>query len=329
MAYGLNANATKAVGSSDNGSELQAFVYTVGLNYTAGSMVGLNTLAGGNASEARAINLSGAIAGYSRIGTSASSDRAVIWNGLTPTLLTNISGGTTAHANGLSDSGTAVGWVTVGGNRQAFSYSGGSMSILALDNNQFELGGSEALSISGDGRYISGKAKSATNLGEVHGFLFDTLTNTTYDMVSSSNTIGWGVSNNFASGQEAGGQGFRFNNTTHASDGAVTPFGGTGISYDVNNVGEFVGTELDANGDPTCAWLSDGSTTVNLNDRISNPNAVLLSATGVAEYHQMVTGGANFGGNTHGYLLVPEPASCAVLAIGVLGLLVRRRKEAR
>ena len=330
-AYGVNSNATKVVGVSDNGAEQQAFLYTMNNTYSGGVMAALSDLAGGNASEAHAINLSGQIAGFSRNSNTSSSERAVIWNGTTPTMLTNVAGGTTARAYGLSNNGTAVGFVTVAGFRQAFTYSAGTMNVLALDPSQFNINGSEALSISGDGRYIVGKANSVTALGEVHGFLYDTTNNATYDIVSSANTVAWGVSNSYSCGQESGGGlGWRYNNFTAVSSGAVTPHGGAGVAYDVNNVGEFVGAELDNSGNAIGAWLSDGTNTFDLNDRISNPGVTMLSANAVAEYDQMVAGTASFSGANRAFALVPEPSSCIGFALGLPALgLARRRHKAK
>lgn len=335
QAWGVRSDGTVVVGSSNNGSELQAFAYNLNAGFTGGTMVGLSTLVGGNAAEARAVNAAGVVAGYSRTGQNAATERAVVWNGVTPTQLTNVAGGTTARAYGISDAGTTVGWVTVNGVHQAFVHSVGTMTVLALDSNQFDVNGSEALGISPNGRYIVGKAISVAGgtAGETHGFVYDTQANTTTDVVSSANTIVWGVSNNYATGQESGiNSGFRLDNATFLSDGATTPHGGAGIGYAVNNAGVFVGTELDG-GIPTFAWVSSGfgvnQTTTDLNTLHGTAGATLQAATGVADLPGVFSGYGDFSGNQHAFLLiVPEPSSAAlVLPLLALAPLALRRKR--
>ena len=304
QAWGMRADGTMVVGSSLNGDgELQAFRYTVDPGFSSGAMSALPTLAGGNAAKARAINASGTIAGYSRIGTSAATERATVWSGGLASQLVNVAGGTTARAYGISNGGTAVGWVTVSGARRAFRWEGGSMTLLALDPSLFVPEGSEALAISPNGRYIVGKAQSVTNIGETNGFLYDTVTGTTTNIVNSTNTTANG-----------------------GSVGVGGPFGGQAAGYAVNAAGMYVGTEFDA-GAPTFGFVSDGNGATDLNSYHSAAGVSLQAGTGIADAPGVFSGYGDFNGSTRGFLLtIPEPSS-GLLTLLALPLPLRRRRK--
>ena len=108
QAWAIQSNGRVVVGVSDNGSAQQAFVYQVNAGFTGGTITALGFLVGGNAAEARAINASGLIVGYSR--DSGAIDQAVTWTGTSPTLITNTLLGSGARALGVSTGGIVVGW---------------------------------------------------------------------------------------------------------------------------------------------------------------------------------------------------------------------------
>ena len=135
-------------------------------------------------------------------------------------------------------------------------------------------------------------------------------------------------------GQESGiNSGFRLDNSTlgpaPVSVGAITPHGGTGIGYGVNNNGMFAGTELDS-GNPAFAWVSDGTNTGDLNDYHSAAGVTLQAGTGVSNTNNAISGWGDFNGNQHGFLItIPEPGTLPLVLLagaGALAIAVWRRK---
>ena len=326
-AWGISKDARTIVGSSLNGSGLtQAFRSDVASDYLSTSMTGLSFLSGGTEAQARAVSSAGVIAGYST--DSGAVRRAVVWNGITPTLISGLSGAGygESRAYGISDTGTVVGSVVVNGVKKVFTSTSGVTTLLNLDPASFDPGGdAEAFGISPDGRYIVGRAAAVT-VGEMHGFIYDTtdpLAN--WDVASSANTSINGVHNLHATGGDATGLGFVALNSTGSADGGRTESGDDAVGFGVNKQGYMVGTGLSGLGN--YAIYGDGPILHNLNDRFTAPAFSLTSATGIADvWHDAgIVGSGTFGGQTHAYFMVPEPASMITIGVGLCALACRRR----
>jgi len=319
------------------GSSLTASGLTQAFTWSAGTMSGLDFLTGGLTAEARGINLSGVIVGYSQ--DTLGQERAVLWSGLSPLDLGTL-GGNNARAFAISDTGTVVGWAENAlGQRQAFVYQSGALSALGLDTSLFQLEGSEAYGISANGRFVVGKALSASVLGETHAFVYDTVLGTTLDIVPSGNSIAWAATNTGVVGQFASGSdtfGFHYALGSGTSTQPPSLAGGAQLALGLSGNGLFVGTEtyLGPGGVGTVqhAWYGTATQATDLNARFG-PAQTLLTATGISHDSKFVVGSGQFGSETHAYItsIAPEGDGLPLLAAGLLPLfapLTRRRRVA-
>lgn len=351
QAWAIQSNGRVVVGVSDNGSAQQAFVYQVNAGFTGGTITALGFLVGGNAAEARAINASGLIVGYSR--DSGAIDQAVTWTGTSPTLITNTLLGSGARALGVSTGGIVVGWANkeipgIGVVQRAFVSVGGVMSALDLTglNPQHDPNAglnARALGISPDGRYVVGEYEIDNGGGgfDVHGFVYDRIS-----PASSYEFSAGGVGSARASNNSRA-VGNLFNGTDVVSSFSVhssvsigtlpTLSGGAGVANAINLAGFVVGSEtIFGVGQRATLWnaASLGASVTDLNSFHATVNT-LNEATGIADVSGVYTGWGTFSGQTHGFLLTPnassapEPGTLAFLTLGGTLILMRRRRILR
>jgi probable HAF family extracellular repeat protein len=351
QAFGIRPDGTVVVGSSLNASaQTQAFAWTANANFTGGSMTALNFLSGGTLAEARAINASGLVVGYSR--DSSAIDQAVTWSGTNPTLLSNTLGGSGARAFGVSTAGDVVGWARQsGGVQRAFVSVSGSMSALDLSNinaqHSVSVGhNARALGVSPNGRYVVGEYEVDNGAGgiETRGFVYDRTTPAnSYEFsaggvgsaIATNNTHAVGTVTNPPDPLAAFSS-----HSTGSSNFFPQLAGGAGAANAINAAGFAVGSETVAGlGQRALLWNSPstGATVTDMNTLHSTGN-VLNVATGIADTPDFYTGWGTFGGNQRAFLLalgaatVPEPGTIALLTIGGiggLGGLVARRRSRR
>lgn len=116
---------------------------------------------------------------------------------------------------------------------------------------------------------------------------------------------------------------------------AISGFGAYTITYAeaVNSSNAAVGTALTSGRSQRAFVWSSATGTVDLNTLLAPGQGVgyvLGDASSINDQGQ-IAGTAYFGNNNeiHAYLLtpVPEPATCVVAAMGVAGLLVRRKRK--
>jgi probable HAF family extracellular repeat protein len=339
-AWAVKSDGTVVVGSSLNATaQTQAFLWTANPTFTSGTMSPLNFLSGGTAAEARAINTVGLVAGYSRDGLAV--EQAVTWSGVTPTAISNTLGGSGARAFGVSTSGDVVGWARNGSGVQvAFVAVGGVMTALDLTVigtlHDPTLGHNErALGISPDGRYVVGEYDVDDGFGTtyVHAFVYDrTVPANSYEF--SSGGVGSARATN---GTSVVGTITNPPNALAAFGGVAggTDFlpqlaGATGIANGINASGVIGGSQtVSGLGQRAVIWDSPslGATVTDLNDLHATANT-LTEATSVADLLGIYTGNGTFSGQTHGFLMViPEPGTLALCAIGGVGILAKRRRS--
>jgi probable HAF family extracellular repeat protein len=340
-AWAVKSDGAVVVGSSLNATaQTQAFLWTANSTFTSGTMNALNFLAGGTAAEARAINTVGLVAGYSRDGSAV--EQAVTWSGVTPTAISNTLGGSGARAFGVSTSGDVVGWARNGSGVQvAFVAVGGVMTALdltVLGTLHDPVGFSHnarALAISPDGRYVVGEYDVDNGFGtpEVHAFVYDrTVPANSYEF--SSGGVGSARATNGTSvvgtitnppdalaafGGVGGGTGF-----------LPQLAGATGVASAINLTGVVGGTQFVTGlGQRAVFWDSPslGANVTDLNDLHSTGN-ILTDTTAIANVLNVYAGNGTFGGQTHGFLLVvPEPGTLALLLVGGMGIVAKRRTK--
>ncbi len=162
IALGIN-NAAQITGVSKNGSgEQRAFIWTD--NGGAGVMAALSSVVGGvgsSASEGRAINGSGWVAGVATLNGQL---RAALWSGagVNGTNLGIFADGNRTEAFALNESGLVAGYGTIGtGAERALVHNGAGWSEVGLIAGHY---GSRALAINNLGDVVGSSQPSANSL---------------------------------------------------------------------------------------------------------------------------------------------------------------------
>jgi len=289
--FGVN-NAGVVVGESGNGPS-KPFQY----NATTNAISDLGSLPGGSGGVANGINNAGTVVGAASNGQSV---RAFISNGTAEGPLVDLgtplgTSNSFARAYGISPSGIVAGVA-----RNASDST--SEPTLWVDDG---MGGYTPNTIGTPAGSVFGEAFAATDDGSAVGRYSDPISGQTraffYDGMSSTDL---GLL-----------PGETFDNAR---------------ALDINSSGQIVGYVADFDNAPSfggAAVLWDEGTIFDLNSLIpAGSGWNLLSAQGINELGQIV-GFGTLAGQTRAFVLtpIPEPASLALLAMGGLALLRRKR----
>jgi probable HAF family extracellular repeat protein len=332
-ALGIN-NLGQVVGDSYTSSGADhAFLYSNGIMSDLGTLPApLNV-----ASVATAINDQGQIIGSSSNNNDNNyAQDAFIYSDGSMTDLGTL-GGSYSGATGINNSGEVVGISFTSGDmtEEPFTYSsGGGMSVLNLPNSLPS--GSVASGINDAGQIVGAELNDDHT---VHLFLSMNGTTTDLGNFASSGIydLGAGGVNNVGQifgtyPDGSGSRSFLYSNGSLVDLGSIGGFltNATGI----NDSGEVVGTSfaaLDASGNDRAFLYANGAIT-DLNTLISPASSWLLEqANAINDLGQIVGVGINPLGQTDAFLLteVPEPGDLALIAIGLISVLMRRPRHRR
>lgn len=295
--------------------------------WDAGTMTELGTLPGRIDSLATDINDGGQVVGYSL--NYPSDQRAFLWEDGSMTDLGTL-GGAESWAFGINGGGQVVGYSTTeGGAQHAFVWDsvGGMQDIGTLGGSQ-----SYATGVNDSGQVVG---FSQTVSGAEHAFLWDSGTMTDLGTLGFDSRA-WAMNN---SGHVVGYSHFGTGSLDYRAflwrDGVMTDLGtlagGRSRAYDINDAGQVVGFSSSAAAGMEPFLWQDG-VMVDAKDLLV-PGSVFVpyQAHAINELGHIAGYGRVPGGDIHGFLMTPEPASCvlALLGLGFGGLYARRRRKSR
>jgi uncharacterized membrane protein len=284
------------------------------------------------------INDNGVVVGTGYTTSFFSGALPLIWQNGVLTQLPLPTGETVGRANDVNSSNVAVGSVGGGSLEAGVIYAGGAATrITATTGNGSFMRTANAIN---DGGWVAGNGIDPNNAAVNVGMVYDMTTGTAFSIGALSGLNGalaFDVSN---AGHVVGssmlnqGSGTPFRWTQAGGMVAIGLPTGTssGIARGVNSNGWVVGTASSAFAIP---FLYDGTSTYRVADLIVNGAGWDLltntssSAMSISE-NGIVVGTGVFDGRVHAYAMVPvpEPASLAALAIGLVAA-VRRRRSVR
>jgi probable HAF family extracellular repeat protein len=313
----VNASGQVVGYSSSTNGQIHAFLYS------AGQLIDLGTLPGGNYSEANGINSSGQVVGYSTVASGSS--HAFLYSGGQMTDLGTLPRGFSSVATGINDAGLIVGYsdtrplgYTYPQPDHAFVYSNGTMTDIGSLGTIFAVF-SHAVAINSTGQIVGWSNKDDGS--GPHAFLYSG------GQMSDLGTLGGSVSHALAinsAGQIVGSSYTSGDILTHAflySGGTMADIGtvaGYNSSYatGINSLGEIVGYTYGGSGTPPFIYTAATGMT-DINTLISNSNWHVSYAYGVNDAGQIICVGSDFADSLNNCLLTPiKPAQSVLRALG-------------
>lgn len=330
QAFGISPGGV-ATGRSLHSGGAQAFSWTQG-----GGLVGLPNLASRPYAVGNSANDFGTIVGTGATTAFGSNRLPLIWqNGVVSQLALPV-GQTIGDASGVNGSNVAVGSVNGGSLQRGVIYQNGTASIMGTTTST----GCYFLTAFGinDSGLVVGQGIDPNNAARNVGIVYDMTTNTATEvggLAGFNGALAFGVANGgyvVGSSMQNQGSGLPFIWTAGGGMVAIPLAAGTsqGSAKGANSHGWAVGTDSSAFAIP---FLYDGTNTYRLADLIPGGTGWDLStntsssALGISD-SGVIVGTGVFNGAVHGYAMVPvpEPATLAVLGLGVLVALKRRRR---
>ena len=102
--------------------------------------------------------------------------------------------------------------------------------------------------------------------------------------------------------------------------------GSEGCAYAINDAGDAVGYSTTAGGDKrACVWWGDSTGPTDLNDYVPSDSGWVFEEARDINEDGWIVGWGSYNGEEHGFLLIPEPTCVALLVIGGVALLRRRK----
>lgn len=307
-AYGMN-DVGQVVGYyADPGQPSHAFVWDTG------SLVDLGTPGGNQGGNpwASGINVGEQIA-------CNSGGQAYRWSQGQWLSVGSLGGGSQANGIDLQGEVTGFAYLTPGGTYHAFVYRQGSMvdlgtlgganSVANRINDLGEVvGRSDVAGVTHAFVYRNGAMNDLGTLGGTHSEAND---------IDSTGAViaGWADT-------PVARHASLYSNG-HMTD--LGSFGGASEAAAVNDLGQVVGWSDDSLG-VRHAFLYDNGSMIDLNTLVSGSGWTLERAMDINNLGQIVGWGRNPAGEEHAFLIVPEPATLSLLALGSLAVLRPRRK---
>ncbi len=310
-ANAINASG-QVVGKLPTASGFHAFLYS------GGAMIDLGTL-GGNQSDARGVNASGQVVGWSTLSPGDSSTyHAFLYSGGVMMDLGTL-GGVNSVANGINDSGQVVGWSqtsqTFNGETHAFVYGSGTMFDLGAPGGNDWSYQSVANCINAGGD-VAGYFMN--QYADIHPFLFANSSIIDLGTLAGASSARARAIN--AGGQVVGSSGHAFLYSGGTMIDLGTLGGSDSEATGINAGGQVVGWSYISAAVPIVphVFLYSGGTMTDVNSLVTLPPGVVVGGMDLALTDETGTTGINDNGQIaangtdgHVYLLTPNGSVAA------------------